>query len=81
MCILRKGVVWDATGLAQLPETENARKDEPLSVLTEKRVLADVLLISRAPEWDSGTTRHPAPPGSLQRTSVARQLCKVLPRQ
>lgn len=49
MCILRKGVVCDATGLAQLPETENARKDEPLSVLTEKQVLADVLLISRAP--------------------------------
>lgn len=56
---IRKGVVCDATGLAQLPETENM-EGWTLSVLTEKQVLADVLLISRAPEWGSGTMQHPA---------------------
>lgn len=59
MCILRKGVVCDATVLAQLPETENT-EGWVLSVLTEKQVLADMLLIRRAPEWDSGVTQYPA---------------------
>lgn len=79
MCILRKGVVCDATGLAQLPETENT-EGWILSVLTEKQVLADVLLISRAPEWDSGTTQHPTWE-FVAHKSVARQLCTALPRQ
>lgn len=79
MCILRKGVVCDATVLAQLPETENA-EGWTLSVLTEKQVLADVQLISRAPEWDSGVMQHCAYE-FVTHKSIAHQRSAALPRQ